>query len=250
VKDDVKNNRKKTCIFVVDDHPLVRNGLAQIINQQSDMFCGAEAADSAEALKSFSLHNPHLVLLDLRLKNCDGLEFIKSLKAQYPSVRILVLSQFDEELYAERALRAGAHGYIMKEFATEEVLNAIRAVLAGEIYLTRAMTTHLLQKTLATRLPHSNDVERLTDRELHVLQLLGTGLSTREIAAQMKLSVKTIETYREHLKHKLNLDNASALVQYAAQWVEKQSPSLVATANAVDGKDLDPGPVQKTFPLK
>ncbi len=132
----IQSSQKKACIFVVDDHPLVRNGLAQLINQQSDMFCGAEAASTAEALDSFATHTPDIIILDLRLKNLDGLEFIKSLKSQHPTIPILILSQFDEELYAERVLRAGANGYIMKDNATEEVLNAIRTVLSGEIYLT------------------------------------------------------------------------------------------------------------------
>ncbi len=232
----VKNVQNKACVFVVDDHPLVRSGLSQLINQQTDMFCAAEADCPAEALKTLPLHNPDLLLLDLRLKNSDGLEFIKTLKLQHPSIRVLVLSQFDEELYAERALRAGAHGYIMKENATDEVLKAIRTVLSGEIYLSRGMTSHFLKKTIASRLPRSNDVERLTDRELHVLQLLGTGLSTRETAEQMKLSVKTVETYREHLKYKLDLESAAALVQYATQWVEKQSPSPLAADQPLPAK--------------
>lgn len=247
VNGSTNSSPAKTCVFVVDDHPLVRNGLAQIINQQSDMICGAEASDPVEALKFFRRESPEIILLDLRLKNYDGLEFIKSLKSLHPSVRILVLSQFDEELYAERALRAGAQGYIMKDRATEEVLDAIRTVRAGDIYLTRAMTNRLLQKTLSTRLPRNNDVEKLTDRELHVLQLLGTGMSTREISKQLKLSVKTIETYREHLKHKLDLDSAAALVQYATQWVEKQSPSLAGNAPEKGKKD---DPLQEPLPLK
>ena len=247
----VKSVQKKACVFVVDDHPLVRSGLSQLINQQSDMYCAAEADCPAGALKSLPLHNPDLLLLDLRLKNSDGLELIKTLKLQHPSIRILVLSQFDEELYAERVLRAGANGYIMKENATDEVLKAIRTVLAGEIYLSREMTSHLLKKTITSRLPRNNDVERLTDRELHVLQLLGTGLSTRETAAQMKLSIKTVETYREHLKYKLDLESASALVQYATQWVEKQSPSPVAADQTSAGKDIEkPGALQQAFPLK
>jgi DNA-binding NarL/FixJ family response regulator len=241
------NNHPKTCVCVVDDHPLVRNGLAQIINQQSDMVCGAEASDPMEALKIFSTHRPAVVLLDLRLKNYDGLEFIKSLKSLHSEVRILVLSQFDEELYAERALRAGAHGYIMKDHATEEVLDAIRTVRAGDLYLTRSMTNRLLQKSLNSRLPRSNDVEKLTDRELHVLQLLGTGLSTREISKQLKLSVKTIETYREHLKHKLDLDSAAALVQYATQWVQKQSPPV---ATDTSDRKNDDNSLQESLPLK
>ncbi len=231
-------NGKKICVFVVDDHPLVRDGLVRLINQQTDMFCGAEASDPVEAMKLFTLQNPDLITLDLRLKNCDGLEAIKSFKTQYPATHILVLSQFDEELYAERALRAGARGYIMKDKATEELLNAIRTVLSGEIYLARAMTSRLLQKTLSARLPRTNDIERLTDREMHVLQLLGAGMSTREIAAQMNLSGKTIETYREHLKHKLNLDNAAALVQYAVQWVERQARPLGAVSASAGGTEL------------
>lgn len=246
-----KTGQKKACVLVVDDHPLVRSGLSQIINQQSDVCCAAEADSPAEALKTLSHLTPDLVLLDLRLKNSDGLEFIKFLKSQHPSVRILVLSQFDEELYAERVLRAGANGYIMKDNATDEVLKAIRAILAGEIYLSTAMTSHLLKKTLTSRLHRGNDVERLTDRELHVLQLLGAGLSTRRIAEQMKLSVKTIETYREHLKYKLDLESAATLVQYATQWVEKQAPSPLAAGRA--GTDKSPGSsdsLQQAFPLK
>jgi two-component system response regulator NreC len=135
----------------------------------------------------------------------------------------------------------------MKDRATEEVLDAIRTVRAGDIYLTRAMTNRLLQKTLSTRLPRSNDVEKLTDRELHVLQLLGTGLSTRETSKQLKLSVKTVETYREHLKHKLDLDSAAALVQYATQWVEKQSSPLSGNVSA---KNNENDPLQEPLPLK
>jgi DNA-binding NarL/FixJ family response regulator len=251
VANSAKGGQKKACVFVVDDHPLVRSGLSQIINQQSDLCCAAEADSPAEALKLLALQTPDLLLLDLRLKNSDGLEFIKSLKSQHPSVRILVLSQFDEELYAERVLRAGANGYIMKENATDEVLKAIRTILAGEIYLSPAMTSHILKKTIASRLHRGSDVERLTDRELHVLQLLGNGLSTRQVAGQMKLSVKTIETYREHLKYKLDLESAAALVQYATQWIEKQSPSTIAAGRSVAGNDPEkPRALQQAFPLK
>ena len=246
-----KDGQKKARVFVVDDHPLVRSGLSQIINQQSDLCCAAEADSPAEALKSLSLQTPDMLLLDLRLKNSDGLEFIKSLKSQHPSVRILVLSQFDEVLYAERVLRAGANGYIMKDNATDEVLKAIRTILSGEIYLSPAMTSHILKKSISSRLHRSNDVERLTDRELHVLQLLGTGMSTRQIAAQMKLSIKTIETYREHLKYKLDLESAATLVQYATQWVEKQAPSSVAAGRTGAGKDPEkPETLQQAFPLR
>lgn len=206
---------------MVDDHPLVLAGLSQIINSQNDMTTCAEASTPAETISAVVAHRPDLVVLDLRLKGGDGLELIKTLKAQHATLRILVLSQFDESLYAERVLRAGAKGYLMKDQATAELLGAIRTVLAGEVYLNRAMTNRLLQKTFASQsLPRAARVEKLTDRELQVLLLLGTGLGTRKIAGQLNLSVKTVETYREHLKQKLDLSGATELVHFATHWVE------------------------------
>lgn len=209
-------------VLVADDHPIVRDGLVQLINQQEDLICCAEASTQSEVFAAVSSHKPDLLVLDLRLKDGDGLELIKSLKSQYPDLPVLVLSQFDEELYAERALRAGALGYVMKEQASNEVVDAMRMVLKGKIYVTPEMTARLLQKAItsrpATTAPTS---ENLTDRELQVLQFLGSGLSTREIAAKVRLSVKTVETYREHLKHKLNLRNSEELIYYARNWVEK-----------------------------
>lgn len=216
-------------VLVADDHPIVRDGLVQLINQQADLICCAQASTQTEVLAAVTAHRPELLVLDLRLKDGDGLELIKSLKSQHPELPVLVLSQFDEELYAERALRAGALGYVMKEQASKEVVDAMRTVLAGRIYVTSAMTARLLQKVITTRLPSAEpSAENLTDRELQVLHYLGTGLSTREIAAKMRLSIKTVETYREHLKHKLSLRNAEELVYYARNWAEKNlgSPRL------------------------
>lgn len=214
------NPRKR--VLVADDHPIVRDGLVQLINQQVDLVCCGQAATQPEVFAAVTTLQPELLVLDLRLKDSDGLELIKSLKSQLPELPILVLSQFDEELYAERALRAGALGYVMKEQASKEVLDAMRTVLAGKIYVTPAMTAKLLQKALATKPATAEpSADKLTDRELQVLQCLGTGLSTREIAAQMRLSIKTVETYREHLKHKLGLRNADELVYYARNWAEK-----------------------------
>lgn len=209
--------------MVADDHPIVRDGLVQLINQQTDLICCAEAATQTEVFTSVAAHSPELLVLDLRLKDGDGLELIKSLKSQRPDLPVLVLSQFDEELYAERALRAGAMGYVMKEQASKEVVLAMRTVLQGKIYVTPTMTARLLQKAIATRpAPIATpDSGNLTDRELQVLQFLGSGLGTRQIAHEMHLSIKTVETYREHLKHKLNLRNAEELVYYARNWVEK-----------------------------
>jgi DNA-binding NarL/FixJ family response regulator len=215
---------RKARVLVADDHPLVREGLAQVINQQSDLVCCATVATHPEVLAAIVDHKPEILVLDLRLKTGDGLEFIKSLKTQHPQLAVLVLSQFDEALYAERALRAGALGYVMKEQASDEVLVAIRTALGGRIYVTPAMNAQLLHKLLTIK-PCSSDpsIEHLTDRELEVLQLLGHGKSTREIAEQIRLSTKTVETYREHLKHKLKLRNAEELVYHARQWVEKNS---------------------------
>lgn len=216
----------KASVLVADDHPIVRDGLVQLISQQTDLECCGEAATQAEVTEKVAALAPALLLLDLRLKDGDGLELIKSLKARFANLRMLVLSQFDEQLYAERALRAGAMGYIMKEQASQEVIAAIRTVLAGSIYVTPAMNARLLRKVVGAKSPgDESSLEQLTDRELQVLQFLGSGSSTREIAARMSLSIKTVETYREHLKHKLALRNADELIYFARDWMEQRHQS-------------------------
>ena len=213
---------------------MVRDGLLRLISQQTDLICCGEAGSVAEAQTKVAKERPDLVILDLRLKDGDGLELIKSLKSQFPELRILILSQHDAPLYVERALRAGALGYVVKDQAAEMVLAAIRTVLAGEVYLTRGLAALLLHKFVGTRpkAPRST-VEHLSDRELHVLQLLGTGLSTREIAAELNLSFKTIETHRENIKHKLGLHGAAELIHYATAWAQEHvalPPQLVQEA--------------------
>jgi DNA-binding NarL/FixJ family response regulator len=214
--------QRKARVLVVDDHPLVRQGLVQLITQQDDLIVCGETATHTEALSVLSASLPDLLVLDLRLKEGDGLEFIKFLKGRFPGLPVLVLSQFDEELYAERSLRAGASGYVMKEQASEEVLGAIRTVLAGRIYITPDLNAVLLQRLISAK-PQAGEMAfgNLSDRELQVLQLLGSGIGNREIALQLHLSIKTVETYREHLKHKLSLRNSDELVYFARQWVEK-----------------------------
>jgi DNA-binding NarL/FixJ family response regulator len=212
----------KARILVVDDHPMVRDGLIRLIGKQRDLICCGQAGTAADTQTAIAKYKPDLLILDLRLKGGDGLELIKSLKSQFPGLRILILSQYDAPLYIERALRAGALGYVIKDQAAEEVLSAIRAVLAGQLYLTRGMAGLLLHKFVGTT-PKASGVgaERLTDRELHVLQLLGAGLSTREIAAEVNLSFKTVETHRENIKRKLGLRGGAALVHYATEWARE-----------------------------
>jgi DNA-binding NarL/FixJ family response regulator len=228
----------KIRILVVDDHPIVRSGLSRLINQQGDLICCGEAGTPAEAQEAVTRLKPDLVIMDLRLKGGDGLELIKTLKAQIPELSMLVLSQYEAPFYVERALRAGALGYVVKEQAAEELLSAIRSVLAGEVYLTRAMAARLLHTFIgvAPGAPPTG-VERLTDRELQVLHLLGAGMSTRKIAAELNLSFKTIETHRENIKRKLGVRDAAGLILYATEWAREQvslSPQAV--------KDLAPQP--------
>ena len=210
--------------MVVDDHPLFREGLAQLIDRQPDMLCCGQADSIASAKKDLASLNPNLVLLDLRLADGDGLDLIKWLKAQSPALRILVISQYDEVLYAERALRAGAAGYINKTEVTEEVLTAIRSVLAGTPYVCHRLSIKLLAELLARKAdPAATGVAGLTDREFQVFQMIGAGQGTQRVAAALHLSPKTVETYREHLKHKLRLPNAAALTQKASEWVSGQT---------------------------
>lgn len=213
---------RRAKVLVVDDHPLLREGVAQLINRQRDLSCCGAADSVVSATVAIEHHHPEVVLLDLRLGSGDTLEWLKSARIRFPHVSIIVLSQHDEALYAERALRAGASGYVMKQEASEEVLHAIRTVLAGELYVSRKMTPLILRKLLATDPAKDGNLAELSDRELQVFQLLGSGLGSRQIAGQLKLSIKTIETYRENIKHKLGLDNAPQLIQHATHWVQNR----------------------------
>ena len=206
----------KARVLVVDDLHIVRVGLIHLINRQSDLTCCGEAGTVVEAQAAVARLKPDLVLLELRLKGGDGLELIKSLKSQFARLRILVFSQYDAPQYVERALRAGALGYVVKDQAAEEMLSALRAVLAGEVCVPRALPDRLLHTFVGTApgTPRPG-VELLTDREFQVLHLLGAGMSTRAIAAELSLSFKTIETHRERIKRKLGLQGAAELIHYA-----------------------------------
>jgi DNA-binding NarL/FixJ family response regulator len=218
---------RKSRIAVVEDHPVVCAGLMQLIGNQPDLTCAGTAEDTATAKRLVEQCVPDLLLLDLRLKSGDSLELIKSLRVEHPEVKVLVLSQYDELMFAERALRAGASGYIMKENATDEVLRAVRKVLAGELYFSDRVAAAVVQRTLREKPSASRiGVESLSDREMQVFQLLGVSYSAREIAEQFHLSRKTVETHCEKIKHKLSLDSAAELKQFARKWAaENLTPS-------------------------
>ena len=215
---------KKVRILLVDDHPIMRRGLAELINLEKDLVVCAEADSIQTALELIKRHEPHVALVDLSLKNESGLELIKDIKARFPQVLILVLSMHDELFYAERVLRAGAKGYVMKQQATDLVLVAIRRILGGEVYLSDFMSSKVLRNVTSKKAEKAgSSVDQLSDRELEVFRLIGTGLGTRQIAERLSRSVKTVETYREHIKLKLDLKDSSELVQNAIQWLQSNS---------------------------
>ena len=217
------SSQSKSRILVVEDHPLVRDGLIRLLERQPDLVCCGQMDCAAGTPAAVRELKPDLVLLDLTLKDGDGLELLDKLVQEFRELRVLVLSQHDEDTHAELALRNGAFGYVMKQEATQEVIAAIRKVLAGDIHLSHRMAARLLRKLSHTKLAAAPRDDSLTDREREVLHLLGGGLSTREIADELKLSVKTIETYREHLKSKLGLESGPQLTQYAERRVQGQS---------------------------
>lgn len=211
----------KSRILLVDDHPIVRQGLAEMINQEKDLNVCGTAEDVHRALDAIEKLKPDLVVADISLKGSNGIELLKNIKVRFPKMLVLVLSMHDEALYAVRALRAGAGGYIMKQEATEKVLTAIRQVLAGEIYLSERMEKKMMHQLVGGRTARTGSpIEDLSDRELEVFGLIGQGHGTRQIAEELHLSIKTIESHRAHIKEKLNLKNATELVQHAIQWRE------------------------------
>ncbi len=211
--------QSKNRLLLVDDQPVLREGFAQLIAGQADLQVCAHTANSVRALYDIAALKPDLVILDVELEGCNGIELVKRIKVVQPKLAILVLSAHDEALYAERALRAGAHGYVMKQAPTEEVFRAIRRILSGERYLSQRMQERMLEKLSNGKAgPGQNpqlDLAVLSDRELEVLKLIGDGLGTRKIAEQLQLSIKTVETYRAHIKRKLDLRNGLELIRRA-----------------------------------
>jgi DNA-binding NarL/FixJ family response regulator len=211
---------KKIRILIVEDHTFFRSGLAEWLNSQEGLICSGEAGSVREALKAVADKQHDVILMDLRLGDGDGLELIKEITGAHPHIRIIALSQFDEDAYTHRVLKAGARGYLMKSEATETVLGAIGTVMSGGIHHSPRMSVRLIQNIFPDSASRELGLARLTDRELQVFQLLGSGLSTMEIGKHLSLSHKTIETYREHLKDKLGLADAPSLLRAATLWVE------------------------------
>jgi DNA-binding NarL/FixJ family response regulator len=215
--------RKRIRVLLVDDHPMVRERLADVINREADLMVSGEAEDRHGAIEAILAQPPDLVIVDLKLKNSDGLELIKDIRARWPKMRMLVVSMHDESLYAERVIRAGASGYITKQEATRKILLAIRRVLTGSIYLNEKIASRLISRLMtnadqATATP----AESLADREFQVFELIGRGLNTHDIARQLHIAVKTVETYRARIKQKLSLKDASDLLQLAIAWSRSQ----------------------------
>ena len=216
----------KLRVVVVDDHPMFRDRLTQIINHELDLAVCGEAGTAQQALETIQRTTPDLAIIDITLDGASGLELIKSIRALGLKISLLVLSMHDESLYAERALRAGANGYVTKRQPGAEVVSAIRRVLAGEVYLSEKMTAGFL-RTLTTAgaggvKELAQPINRLTDRELEVMELIGLGRTTREIAASLQLGVATVDTYRARIKEKMNFRNAVELQHYAIRWVRER----------------------------
>ncbi len=218
-KPQITSQTKKCRVLLVDDHPIVRQGLALLIDREPDLSVCGEAEGAHTAYHAIATLRPDIVVLDISLSGPDGLDVLKEIRMKTASLPVLILSMHDESIYAERAMRAGANGYIMKQEATEKVLVAIRRILQGEVYLSDRLTNTMLQQFVrGASASKSSPLVNLTDRELEVFRLIGEGHGTRQIADELHLSVKTIESYQAHIKEKLALRNARELVQHAIEW--------------------------------
>jgi DNA-binding NarL/FixJ family response regulator len=214
---------QKSKILLVDDHPLVREWLANLINEQRDLHVCGEASNAPQAFEMIGVEKPDIVIVDISLEDGSGIELIKSVKANHLGVAMIVLSMHDESLYAERALRAGARGYIMKREATKKILQAIRSVLEGKLYISDKISDAMAEKFVEGRpVALGSPTEQLSDRELEIFQLLGHGRNTRQIADHLHIGFKTVQTYCARIKEKLELDNATQLLHEAIRWNETQ----------------------------
>lgn len=220
-RDNHSPEQPRARVLIVDDHPAVREALSIRISQAPDLEVCGQAEDTGDALRLVEKSKPDVAIVDISLKTGDGIDLIKRIKSRDQHVRMLVWSMYGENLYAERALRAGANGYITKEHATDRIVEAIREVLAGKVYLSPAMTDKLLHRSvgLGGKKQNQPTIEALSDRELEVFRLIGRGVKTAEIAAQLHLSVRTVWTYRDRIREKLGLSDGAELVRNATHWV-------------------------------
>jgi DNA-binding NarL/FixJ family response regulator len=220
--------KAKTKILVVDDHAVFRDGLVRIINQESDLSVCAQASDGAEAIKQYETHKPDAVIMDISMDGMNGIDLARLMRTRFPSARLLVLSMHKESTYAERALRAGANGYIMKKESGRQLIDALRRVISGQTFVSDQLNELLLQK-----LAHPNrklglfSIDLLSDRQLEVFRLIGQGYGTRQIADELHISMKTVESHREHIRTKLNLNTTFELVQQAIHWMRSEDAPAI-----------------------
>jgi DNA-binding NarL/FixJ family response regulator len=213
---------EKYKVLIVDDHPIFCLGMSELINKENDLFVCGSVESAKKACEAIQNLNPDLAIVDISLKDGNGIDLVEKIKIHYEGLPVLVLSMYDESLYAERALMAGARGYIMKQEAVASVVKAIRKVLAGDVYASAAVKEKVFQRLTSPQVSAGKSpLDVLTNRELEVFRLIGEGLSTKEIADRLHLSIKTIGTYRENIKEKLNLKHFTELVKFAVHWSEK-----------------------------
>ena len=217
MKKAIKSSRNggQRRIFLVDDHTILRDGLRRLLEAESDFTVCGEAENAKKACERIALTSPEIAIVDISLPGSDGIELIKDLRVRFPALKLLMLSMHDEALYAERALRAGALGYIMKQAPTELLLTAVRSVLNNQRYLSQSMASHFVDAFVSQRRPQEANLKKLSDRELEIVRLLGKGFTTAEVARQLGISGKTVESHRGNLRRKLNLRNGSELLRYA-----------------------------------
>ncbi|WP_300932721.1 response regulator transcription factor [Prosthecobacter sp.] len=210
-------------IVLIDDHPIMRHGLAQLIRAEDGLDVIGEAGSAREGLEVVANLKPDLAVIDLTLPDKNGLELVKDIRALHPSTLCIVLSMHDETLYGERALRAGARGYVMKEEAADHLVTAIHKIISGGLYVSESLNARMLEQVTGTARSKATGMEALTDRELEILALIGKGVATKIIAAQLSISARTVEAHRAHIKEKLGMTDGAALVRYAVQWVESRA---------------------------
>lgn len=210
-------------VILVDDHPIMRHGLAQLVRAEAGLAVSGEAGSAREGLEVVEKVKPDLAVIDLTLPDKNGLELVKDIRAMHPATQCLVLSMHDEDLYGERALRAGARGYVMKEEAADHLITAIHKVLSGGLYVSEALNLRMLEQVTGASRNKATGMDALTDRELEILTLIGKGVPTKNIAAQLSISARTVEAHRAHIKEKLGITDGAALVRQAVQWVESRT---------------------------
>jgi DNA-binding NarL/FixJ family response regulator len=219
----IKSSETVKRVVLVDDHPIMRHGLAQLIRMENALEVCGQAGSAREGLALVGKLKPDLAVIDLTLPDKNGLELVKDIRAMHPDTLCLVLSMHDEELYGERSLRAGARGYVMKQEAADHLITAIHKILSGGLYVSESLNARMLEQMTAPSRVKAAGIDSLTDRELEILELIGAGVATKNIAAQLNISARTVEAHRAHVKEKLGITDGAALMRYAVQWMETRS---------------------------